>query len=158
MSYRLIPPLDVPDPRETLNESEQVWVSRYEALKERGYLLRPRYRPGWVPTWHRDPSISPYVAEDGVSLFVSRMFGFYLSRANVLLGGQRHRRSPHLRRDDRSHQMSRLRQHGAANREVPELERAEARSTKLGSTSLGRCRRSNPRQGSARPSLSPPCI
>lgn len=30
---------------------EEPWVQRYELLKSRGYLLRPRYRPGWTPPW-----------------------------------------------------------------------------------------------------------
>ncbi|KAG8914067.1 hypothetical protein FRC01_004240, partial [Tulasnella sp. 417] len=34
-----------------LSDEEQVWAARYEQLKAYGYLLRPRYRPGWVPAW-----------------------------------------------------------------------------------------------------------
>ncbi|KAG8922679.1 hypothetical protein FRC01_013735, partial [Tulasnella sp. 417] len=37
-----------------LSDGEQVWAARYEQLKAHGYLLRPRYRPGWVPAW--DPN------------------------------------------------------------------------------------------------------
>ncbi|KAF9073652.1 kinase-like domain-containing protein [Rhodocollybia butyracea] len=35
----------------TLYESEVWWAEHCEWLKERGYLLRPRYRPGWEPSW-----------------------------------------------------------------------------------------------------------
>ncbi|KIK54388.1 hypothetical protein GYMLUDRAFT_904107 [Collybiopsis luxurians FD-317 M1] len=31
----------------TLGESERWWAERYEFLKGQGYMLRPRYRPGW---------------------------------------------------------------------------------------------------------------
>ncbi|KAG8913702.1 hypothetical protein FRC01_004417 [Tulasnella sp. 417] len=34
-----------------LSDGEQVWAARYKQLKAYGYLLRPRYRPGWVPAW-----------------------------------------------------------------------------------------------------------
>lgn len=32
-----------------LAPSEMFWVEKYSFLKDRGYLLRPRYRPGWTP-------------------------------------------------------------------------------------------------------------
>ncbi|KAF9230285.1 hypothetical protein BU15DRAFT_91146 [Melanogaster broomeanus] len=30
---------------------EKWWADRYEWLKGRGYLLRPRFSPGWIPSW-----------------------------------------------------------------------------------------------------------
>ncbi|KAF5366345.1 hypothetical protein D9757_011467 [Collybiopsis confluens] len=36
---------------EVLLEFEVFWANHYDGLKERGYLLRPRYRPGWVASW-----------------------------------------------------------------------------------------------------------
>jgi hypothetical protein len=30
---------------------EAWWVERQEALERAGYMLRPRYRPGWKPPW-----------------------------------------------------------------------------------------------------------
>ncbi len=27
------------------------WVEQQEALERAGYMLRPRYRPGWKPSW-----------------------------------------------------------------------------------------------------------
>ena len=30
---------------------ETWWVERQEALERTGYLLRPRYHPGWKPSW-----------------------------------------------------------------------------------------------------------
>ncbi|KIO26729.1 hypothetical protein M407DRAFT_243622 [Tulasnella calospora MUT 4182] len=37
-----------------LSDGEKVWVARYEQLKAYGYLLRPRYRPGWIPAWEQN--------------------------------------------------------------------------------------------------------
>ncbi|KAL4078215.1 hypothetical protein V8B97DRAFT_1935859 [Scleroderma yunnanense] len=37
---------------EKLTESESWWSQRFEWLKNNGYLLRPRYAPNWVPSWH----------------------------------------------------------------------------------------------------------
>ncbi|KAJ4490917.1 hypothetical protein J3R30DRAFT_3654011 [Lentinula aciculospora] len=41
-----------------LEEHEQFWRDHYDWLKGRGYLLRPRYCPGWVASWlgsNKDP-------------------------------------------------------------------------------------------------------
>lgn len=55
---------------ETLTEYELPWLARYEFLKERGYLLRPRYRPGWVASWKTDPSLRPIFCEDWTTIDV----------------------------------------------------------------------------------------
>ncbi|EGO25701.1 hypothetical protein SERLADRAFT_415172 [Serpula lacrymans var. lacrymans S7.9] len=34
-----------------IGKSERWWCQQYQWLKETGYLLRPRYAPGWVPSW-----------------------------------------------------------------------------------------------------------
>ena len=34
-----------------LGQDEEWWVERQEALERAGYMLRPRYRPGWTPSW-----------------------------------------------------------------------------------------------------------
>ncbi len=33
-----------------INPIEAWWVERQEALERAGYMLRPRYRPGWKPS------------------------------------------------------------------------------------------------------------
>ncbi|KAJ3856534.1 hypothetical protein EV368DRAFT_32205 [Lentinula lateritia] len=43
-------PDESPD-NEELWEFEIFWRDHYDWLKNRGYLLRPRYRPGWVASW-----------------------------------------------------------------------------------------------------------
>ena len=54
MSQQVIDFLDN-NPRDILlgaiDELEVWWVERQEALERAGYMLRPRYRPGWVPSW-----------------------------------------------------------------------------------------------------------
>jgi hypothetical protein len=34
-----------------LGEHEEWWVERQQALEQAGYMLRPRYRLGWKPSW-----------------------------------------------------------------------------------------------------------
>ncbi|KAF9254051.1 hypothetical protein L218DRAFT_1082502, partial [Marasmius fiardii PR-910] len=48
-----------------LSDSEEFWLACEPWLKERGYLLRPRYRPGWVPSWSAEKDVEWMIAEDG---------------------------------------------------------------------------------------------
>lgn len=50
-----------------LLDSETPWVERYEFLKRSGYLLRPRYRPGWVAPWKLKPGLYSTDFEEGIS-------------------------------------------------------------------------------------------
>jgi hypothetical protein len=34
-----------------IGPNETWWVERQQALEQAGYMLRPRYRPGWKPPW-----------------------------------------------------------------------------------------------------------
>jgi hypothetical protein len=36
-----------------LRSSEVEWRDRQQWLEQQGYMLRPRYRPGWVATWKK---------------------------------------------------------------------------------------------------------
>jgi hypothetical protein len=53
---------------------EEIWVTLYPFLLSRGYKLRPRYHPEWVPSWTGDPdTFAAFFSEDGVqsvSLFI----------------------------------------------------------------------------------------
>ncbi|KIO23717.1 hypothetical protein M407DRAFT_77767 [Tulasnella calospora MUT 4182] len=49
---------------------ERPWLSRFHFLKEHGYLLRARYRPGWVPSWKDNPDVFKLEREDGVNIRV----------------------------------------------------------------------------------------
>ena len=59
-----------PDPNENaqdehrLYDYEYFWRDSYHWLKERGYLLRPRYHPEWVASW-KDTKESWMDCEDG---------------------------------------------------------------------------------------------
>ncbi|KAI0676119.1 kinase-like domain-containing protein [Trametes maxima] len=51
---------------------ELFWQARYHYLKDHGYLLRPRYDPGWKPSWEgtdRDPTF----CEDSILLIDYRV-------------------------------------------------------------------------------------
>ncbi|KZT13173.1 uncharacterized protein LAESUDRAFT_638707 [Laetiporus sulphureus 93-53] len=43
------------------------WRDRQPFLESRGYMLRPRYRPGWVPSW-RGTARFPIFFEDSLTL------------------------------------------------------------------------------------------
>jgi len=47
-----------------LDEHETWWAERQEALEAKGYMLRSRYRPGWIPSW-RGTGKFHLDAEDG---------------------------------------------------------------------------------------------
>ncbi|THH15510.1 hypothetical protein EUX98_g9455 [Antrodiella citrinella] len=48
-----------------LHPSEILWRDRYVYLKENGYLLRPRYKPDWKPSW-LGREVAPFSFEDFV--------------------------------------------------------------------------------------------
>ena len=52
-----------------INSAETWWVERQEALERAGYMLRPRYRPGWKPSW-AGTSKDYFRCEDGVKKYV----------------------------------------------------------------------------------------
>ena len=100
MSQNYIPFLDDPTSREPgdLDEFERWWVERQEALERAGYMLRPRFRPGWQPSWAG--SDKPYYDfEDGLAIGVS-VNNTALPWPVVLmtLDALRHGRNSHFRR------------------------------------------------------------
>ncbi|KAF8263954.1 kinase-like domain-containing protein [Lactarius quietus] len=50
-----------------LDEHETWWAERQEALEATGYMLRSRYRPGWIPSWRGTDKFYLDV-EDGQSM------------------------------------------------------------------------------------------
>ncbi|KAH0828134.1 hypothetical protein J3R83DRAFT_3809 [Lanmaoa asiatica] len=52
-------------PPEELDSRETWWRDHYEQLKARGYVLRPRYTPNWVPSWKNAENKSWADCEDG---------------------------------------------------------------------------------------------
>ena len=68
----------VPTPPETLrydilDKQESKWRDNYHYLLERGFILRPRYSPGWIPSWVGKPC-EPWECEDAIEAFVRRAF------------------------------------------------------------------------------------
>ena len=55
---------DAPREPGTLFGRELWWRDHYQVLEGRGYRLRPRYRPDWVPSWKKSGK-EFYTAEDG---------------------------------------------------------------------------------------------
>jgi hypothetical protein len=62
-----------------INSIESWWVERQEALEQAGYMLRPRYRPGWKPSWEGTNKLS-FRCEDGQSVTVRKIFSALLIR------------------------------------------------------------------------------
>jgi hypothetical protein len=56
-----------------LSPIEVRWRDRQVFLQSRGYILRPRYRPGWIPSWTVDPSLTPRMCEDYIETPVSNL-------------------------------------------------------------------------------------
>ncbi|VDB85832.1 unnamed protein product [Peniophora sp. CBMAI 1063] len=58
---------DVYVDRQQLERDEIWWRDRQQFLQSKGYMLRPRFRPGWVPSWLTSGK-HPYKSEDGILL------------------------------------------------------------------------------------------
>ena len=100
MSQNYIPFLDDPTSREPgdLDEIERWWVERQEALERTGYMLRPRFRPGWKPPW-AGTDIPYYDFEDGQAIEVSLNIPAPLCLLILMtLDALRHGRNSHFRR------------------------------------------------------------
>ncbi|KAF5319785.1 hypothetical protein D9611_012884 [Ephemerocybe angulata] len=53
-----------------LEEDEERWVQNYHFLLQRGYALRPRYHPDWVPSWQGlDVNALDYPPEDSIQAY-----------------------------------------------------------------------------------------
>jgi len=52
-----------------LNRFERIWHDRYHFLLQKGFELRPRYRPGWTPSWLNAKG-EPLLCEDSLQHLV----------------------------------------------------------------------------------------
>ena len=59
-------------PYQSLSALEITWRDRQQFLQSKGYMLRPRLRPGWTPSWLQTGTYWRR-AEDSVELPVSRI-------------------------------------------------------------------------------------
>ncbi|KAI0773746.1 kinase-like domain-containing protein [Fomes fomentarius] len=97
--------------------TEIYWRDRQEFFLSHGYMFRPRYRPGWIPSWRRDPTVKILYAEDRLSFHLGEQD---LMDARRLVDGKQviikkvpttsnelriatHLSSPDLRKDPRNH-------------------------------------------------------
>ena len=53
-----------------LKPHEEWWRDHYDFLRSKGYELRPRYQPGWTPSWLGTDKVI-LLCEDRVSTYVS---------------------------------------------------------------------------------------
>lgn len=53
-----------------LGPNEKFWRDHQKWLEQHGYMLRPRYRPGWTPSWEGTDK-RPDKCEDGLRALVS---------------------------------------------------------------------------------------
>ncbi|KAJ3760669.1 kinase-like domain-containing protein [Lentinula raphanica] len=51
-----------------LRPEDHWWINHFEYLKEHGYMMRPRYRPGWKPSYDTKAVWERSRAEDGQEL------------------------------------------------------------------------------------------
>ncbi|KAF8490400.1 hypothetical protein JB92DRAFT_1306645 [Gautieria morchelliformis] len=54
------------EPLYNLRPAERFWITLQPWLASCGYILRPRYRPGWVPSWIGTDKV-PTKCEDGIA-------------------------------------------------------------------------------------------
>lgn len=59
--------------RYNLGPGEEWWRNHQPFFQSHGYMLRPRYRPGWKPSWLED-KLKPEYCEDAFSTFVCSTF------------------------------------------------------------------------------------
>ncbi|KAJ7092967.1 hypothetical protein B0H15DRAFT_972724 [Mycena belliarum] len=77
-SWSFIPAKSLAD----LTSAERFWQAHQPWLKERGYMLRPRFRPGWVPSWQGTDK-EPLECEDGLRLEMANLMDARRIRDNM---------------------------------------------------------------------------
>lgn len=60
----------LPRNRGGLTDVEKEWCEIEPWLEEHGYRLRPRYRPGWIPSWRGKKNVQWRKCEDGQRMLV----------------------------------------------------------------------------------------
>ncbi|KAJ3931439.1 MAG: kinase-like domain-containing protein [Lentinula lateritia] len=60
-------PSNFPVDRRTLNDNELWWSGHFEYLKDHGYMMRPRYRPGWKASF-KAGILAALASEDGQNM------------------------------------------------------------------------------------------
>jgi len=63
---------------------EHFWVEHAVWLESLGYKLRPRYRPGWIPSWINTRKY-PYNCEDSLSVGNTLISSIYVAYNYLIL-------------------------------------------------------------------------
>jgi len=63
---------EIPTDFSTLHGGERYWRDRQQWLASCGYMLRPRYRPDWVPSWGTD-DLRWWLYEDAIATLHSKI-------------------------------------------------------------------------------------
>ena len=83
--------LDItPDKLLVLRSHEIWWRDRYEMLLSHGYQLRPRLRPGWVPSWIANGK-RPMQSEDFFALLVCSTSTLIFEVSSTIVGTEEQR-------------------------------------------------------------------
>ncbi|KAJ7449470.1 hypothetical protein B0H11DRAFT_2078783 [Mycena galericulata] len=69
---------------ESLNSFERFWADRRDWLKEKGYVLRPRYQEGWVPSWKGTKKYHGR-CEDGIAVMQKIMDATRIQDGNFVM-------------------------------------------------------------------------
>ncbi|OCB92166.1 hypothetical protein A7U60_g458 [Sanghuangporus baumii] len=66
-------PLTIEKNQYKLSDGEIWWRERHSLLESRGYRLRERLRPGWIPSWTSNPRLRAVDCEDSMSNLFSQI-------------------------------------------------------------------------------------
>ena len=58
-------PFFIPEHFASLSPREAFWRGKQAFLQSRGYMLRPRYHPGWTPSWNLEEPVN-ILPEDAI--------------------------------------------------------------------------------------------
>ncbi|RPD52343.1 hypothetical protein L227DRAFT_537172 [Lentinus tigrinus ALCF2SS1-6] len=83
-----------PAKRGLLSEREIFWRDRHDWLKKRGYELRPRFRPGWTPSW-KGTKKTIISCEDGMRLMHTQVIDAVRTKDDEMVAIKQIDRSDH---------------------------------------------------------------
>ncbi|KAJ7246812.1 kinase-like domain-containing protein [Mycena haematopus] len=78
-----------------LDTAEIYWRDHHDWLKASGYVLRPRFHPGWIPSWKVDPKKFEFTCEDRKLLGHTALMDAVRVSDNANVGLKRVRKDHH---------------------------------------------------------------
>ncbi|KAA1476398.1 kinase-like protein [Dentipellis sp. KUC8613] len=79
-----------PDSRARLHRVERQWAKIQPWLQSKGYMLRPRFRPGWVPSWKGEGEVQVQQCEDAIRHVVTEDAGSEVTIDAIRISDSRH--------------------------------------------------------------------